>query len=101
MLNLKDPRGQDLFKQLAATSDAMVENFQPGTMAGLGLGYDDIRAINPKLVYCSLTGFGQTGPLRDVPAYDHLVQGISAMASMQNGTTDPVEPSTLPKRTMA
>ena len=68
VLNLKDPRGQDLFKQLAATSDAMVENFQPGTMAGLGLGYDDIRAINPKLVYCSLTGFGQTGPLRDVPA---------------------------------
>lgn len=90
VLNLKDPRGQDLFKRLAATSDAMVENFQPGTMAGLGLGYDDIRAINPKLVYCSLTGFGQTGPLRDVPAYDHLVQGISAMASMQNGTTDPV-----------
>lgn len=90
VLNLKDPRGQDLFKRLAATSDAMVENYQPGTMAGLGLGYADLKLVNERLVYCSLTGFGQTGPLRDVPAYDHLVQGISAMASMQNGTDDPV-----------
>ncbi len=80
-LNLKDPRGKDLFKRLAATSDALLENFRPGVMDRLGLGYDAIRDVRPDIVYCSLTGYGPTGPMRDAPAYDHIVQGVCGLMS--------------------
>ena len=66
-LNLKDPRGTDLAKRLAATSDVLLENFRPGVVDSLGLGYADIRECRPDVIYCSLTGYGQTGPLRDAP----------------------------------
>ncbi|WP_164516304.1 CaiB/BaiF CoA transferase family protein [Minwuia thermotolerans] len=82
-LDLKSPKGQDAFRRLAKTSDVVIENYRPGTMAKLGLGPGDLMAADPRLVYCSVSGFGQTGPLRDVPAYDHFVQGISGMMALQ------------------
>ncbi len=86
-LNLKHPRGVDVFKRLAAVADVVIENFRPGVMDRLGLGYEDISAAQPDIVYCSLSGYGRSGPLRDAPAYDHIVQGMSGMMSM-TGTED-------------
>ncbi len=86
-LNYKDPRGADLFKRLAASSDVLLENFRPGVMERLGLGYDRIRAVKPDIIYCSLTGYGPDGPMRDAPAYDHIVQGVSGLMST-TGTRD-------------
>lgn len=81
-INLKDARGVALFKQLATTVDVMIENFRPGVMDRLGLGYDAICAEKADIIYCSLNGYGPDGPLRDSPAYDHIVQGVSGMMSM-------------------
>jgi crotonobetainyl-CoA:carnitine CoA-transferase CaiB-like acyl-CoA transferase len=69
-LNLKAPEGQALFRRLAATADVLVEGFRPGVMKRLGADYETIRALNPRIVYCSLSGFGQDGPYRDYPAHD-------------------------------
>ena len=69
-LNLKAPEGQALFKRLAATADIIVEGFRPGVMKRLGADYETVRALNPRIVYCSLSGFGQDGPYRDYPAHD-------------------------------
>jgi len=69
-LNLKAPEGQAIFRRLAATADVIVEGFRPGVMKRLGGDYETIRAINPRIVYCSLSGFGQGGPYRDYPAHD-------------------------------
>lgn len=88
-LDLKSPKGQDVFRRLAKTCDVVIENYRPGTMAKLGLGPDDLMAADPKLVYCSVSGFGQTGPLRDVPAYDHFVQGVSGMMALQGDEDGP------------
>jgi crotonobetainyl-CoA:carnitine CoA-transferase CaiB-like acyl-CoA transferase len=84
-MDLKDHRGRDLFRRLAARADVVTENFRPGVMQRLGLDYETLRHDNPRLVYSSLTGFGQSGPLAGLPAYDHIVQGISGMMSF-NGT---------------
>ena len=81
-LNLKSPGGLTTAKRLAACSDVLVENFRPGAMERLGLGYPAIAAINPKLVYCSISGFGQTGPERERPGYDAVVQGESGIMSV-------------------
>ncbi len=86
-LDLKAPRGQEILKKLVATADVMTENFRPGKLASLGLGYDAMKEIKPNLVYCSLTGFGQTGDLKDFPAYDYLVQGVSGYMAV-NGTEE-------------
>lgn len=83
-LDLKDPRGQEIFRKLSTRSDAVIENYRPGTMARLGLGAEDLCAGRPDLIYLSLSGFGQSGPLRDTPAYDHFVQGVSGMMSVQD-----------------
>jgi crotonobetainyl-CoA:carnitine CoA-transferase CaiB-like acyl-CoA transferase len=80
-INYKDPRGVDIFKSLAATADVVLENFRPGVMDRLGLGYDSIRSAKPDIVYCSLTGYGPDGPLSDAPAYDHIMQGVSGLMS--------------------
>lgn len=89
-LDLKDPRGQDLFRRLSKTSDAVIENYRPGTMAKLGLGPEQLTAERSDLIYLSLSGFGQSGPLRDTPAYDHFVQGMSGMMAVQDdGETGP------------
>lgn len=81
-IDLKSPDGVALFKRLAATCDVVMENFRPGVMERLGLGFKDIRATKPDIVYCSLTGYGSVGPLAPAPAYDHIVQGMSGMMSM-------------------
>jgi crotonobetainyl-CoA:carnitine CoA-transferase CaiB-like acyl-CoA transferase len=81
-LNLKTAAGCDLARQLAARSHVLVENFTVGQMASFGLGYDDLRALNPALVYCSVTGFGQTGPYRDRPGYDYVIQAMSGLMSI-------------------
>jgi crotonobetainyl-CoA:carnitine CoA-transferase CaiB-like acyl-CoA transferase len=69
-LNLKAPEGQEVFRKLAAGADIIVEGFRPGVMKRLGADYETIRALNPRIVYCSLSGFGQDGPYRDYPAHD-------------------------------
>ena len=81
-LNLKDPRGKDLLRRLVATADVLVENFRPGVMERLELGYEALAAIRPELVYCAISGFGQDGPWRDNPAYDQIVQGLSGVMSI-------------------
>ena len=78
-IDLKSPRGLDLLKKLAAKSDVLVENFRPGAAARLGIGYDALAAVNPRLVYASITGFGQTGPLAGRPAYDLVIQAMSGL----------------------
>lgn len=84
-LNLKSEAGRDLARQLAASADIVVENYRPGVIARLGLGYEALREANPRLIMLSLSGFGQSGPLRDWGAYDHIAQAVSGMATM-NGT---------------
>lgn len=81
-LNLKDPRGKDVLKKLVATADVLVENFRPGVMDRLGLGFDALTAEKPDLIYCAISGFGQTGPWADRPAYDQIVQGVSGVMSI-------------------
>ena len=81
-LNLKHERGKGLFRELVKTADALLENFRPGVMERLGVGYEALREINPGLVYCALSGFGQTGPLASRPAYDQIIQGYSGIMSI-------------------
>lgn len=81
-LNLKSEDGKAVLKRLVASADVLVENFRPGVMARLGLSYEQLREANPRLVYCAITGFGQQGPLRDAPAYDQIIQGLSGMMSV-------------------
>lgn len=81
-LDMKSERGKELLKQLVRTADVLVENFRPGVMGRLGLGYEVLRAENPALIYCAISGFGQDGPRKDDPAYDQIVQGISGVMSI-------------------
>lgn len=78
-LNLKTEAGRGVFLDLVATADAVIENFRPGVMDRLGLGFETLRAIKDPLVYCAITGFGQEGPMADQPAYDQIVQGLSGV----------------------
>lgn len=82
VLDLKVPTGRQIYKRLVRSADVVVENFRPGVMERLGLGSHELRADQPELIYCSLTGFGQDGPFRDLPAYDHIIQGISGIMSI-------------------
>jgi crotonobetainyl-CoA:carnitine CoA-transferase CaiB-like acyl-CoA transferase len=81
-LNLKDPRGKDILKKLVQGADVLVENYRPGVMDRLGLGYDILKAVNPNLIYCAISGFGQDGPWADRPAYDQIIQGVSGVMSI-------------------
>jgi crotonobetainyl-CoA:carnitine CoA-transferase CaiB-like acyl-CoA transferase len=81
-LNMKAPEGQDILRKLAARSDVVIENFRPGTMERLGFGYEQLRAINPRLVYCSISGFGESGPESSRPGYDLIVQGESGIMDL-------------------
>jgi CoA:oxalate CoA-transferase len=81
-INMKSEAGKQVFRDLVRTADVVVENFRPNVMARLGLGYEDLKEINPRIVYCAISGFGQTGPLRDAPAYDQIVQGLSGVMSI-------------------
>jgi len=81
-LNIAAPEGQAIARDLARKSDVLLENYKYGDLARYGLGYDDLKAINPRLVYCSVTGFGQTGPYRERPGYDFMIQGMGGMMSV-------------------
>jgi CoA:oxalate CoA-transferase len=81
-LNLKHPRGKEILKELAKKSDILLENFKPGTMDKLGVGYEDLRKINPRLIYAAISGFGRTGPYSARPAYDLIIQGMGGMMSV-------------------
>jgi len=81
-INMADPEGAALIRRLAADADIVIENFRVGGLAKYGLDYDALRAIKPDLIYLSITGFGQTGPLRDNGGYDFLVQGMSGLMSV-------------------
>ncbi len=82
VLDLKDPDQRGQFLALAKTADVMVENFRPGVVDRLGVGFDDVRQVRPDIIYASLNGYGADGPLSDRPAYDHILQGISGLMAM-------------------
>ena len=82
VIDMKKPAGQALAKRLAEASDILMENFRPGVLDRLGLGYDEISARNPGLIWCAISGFGQDGPDRDRPAYDMIVQAVSGGMSL-------------------
>ena len=86
-VNLKSPEGQEIVRGLVGACDAMVENYRTGVLDRMGLGYDDLRAVNPRLVYCSLSGYGRTGPFADRPGYDFIIQAEGGMM----GITGPEE----------
>lgn len=81
-LNLKSVDGRAVLHRLVRSADVLVENFRPGVMNRLGLSYDELRQNNPALVYCAISGFGQSGPLHKTPAYDQIIQGLSGMMSI-------------------
>ncbi|MFN5718871.1 MAG: CaiB/BaiF CoA transferase family protein, partial [Bradyrhizobium sp.] len=81
-LNLKDPKGLEVFKRLAEQADVVVENFRPDVKAKLGIDYESIRQINPKIVYGSISGFGQDGPYHKRPGFDQIAQGMGGLMSV-------------------
>jgi crotonobetainyl-CoA:carnitine CoA-transferase CaiB-like acyl-CoA transferase len=81
-VNLKSEAGRPVFHRLVRSADVVIENFRPDVMERLGLGYDALRQLKPGLVYCAISGFGQDGPLKDNPAYDQIVQGLSGVMSV-------------------
>ena len=86
-VDLKAPEGRDTFERLLADADVLLENFRPGVMARLGYSWERLQELQPTLVYCAISGFGQTGPMSQRPAYDQIVQGLSGMMSI-TGTED-------------
>lgn len=81
-LNLKDDEAKEIFRKLVKTADVLVENFRPGVMERLGFSYQKLTEINPKLIYCAISGFGQTGPDAFKPAYDQIIQGLSGVMAI-------------------
>jgi CoA:oxalate CoA-transferase len=81
-INLKSSPGREVFHRLVATADVVVENFRPGVMDRLSLGYEALRKAKANLIYCAISGFGKDGPLKDNPAYDQIVQGLSGVMSV-------------------
>ncbi len=91
-VNLKEPEGVELVRRMAADADVMIESFRTGTLERMGLGYDDISASNPGIVYCSISGYGRTGPMADMPGYDLIIQAYSGLMHLTG------EPDGLPQR---
>lgn len=81
-LNLKKPEGVAILRELVANSDVLVENYRPGVADRLGIGYESLRKVNHRLIYCSISGFGQTGPYRDLPGYNFTVQALSGVMTV-------------------
>ena len=81
-LDISTPEGQEIVRKLAAVSDVVIENYKVGTLARYGLAWEDLQKINPRLVYCSITGFGQNGPFADLPGYDYVFQGMGGLMSL-------------------
>ena len=91
-VNLKEPEGLKIVRDLAADADVMIESFRAGSLERLGLGYDEIKKSNPGVVYCSISGYGRTGPMADAPGYDLLIQAYSGLMSLTG------EPDGMPLR---
>jgi len=87
-LDLSTPAGQRIVRELAARSDVLLENYKFGDLARYRLGYDDLKKVNPRLIYCSVTGFGQTGPYRERPGYDFMIQGMAGLMSVTGERDD-------------
>jgi itaconate CoA-transferase len=92
-LDVKSPTGLEILQRLVKTVDVFVENFAPGAAARLGLGYDKLRAINPRLIYCSISGYGQGGPYREMKAYDLLIQGEAGLIATTGSEDQPAKVS--------
>ncbi len=86
-LNLKFEEAKKIFRELILKSDVLVENFRPGVMKRLGFSYEEISKLNPKLIYCAISGFGQTGPDAFKPAYDQIIQGLSGVMAINGDET--------------
>jgi len=82
VVNLKTDEGRAILRDLAMQSDVLVENFRPGTLKKFGLDFETLHELNPRLVYCSISGFGQTGPLKDMPGYDFMIQAMGGIMSV-------------------
>lgn len=89
VLDLKTEDGREAARRIVETADIVVENFRPGVAARLGLGHEEMTARNPSLIYCSISGFGQSGPMRDFPAIDQVVQSISGLMMLSGRPEDP------------
>lgn len=88
-IDLKNPDGIALAKRMIATADVVMESFRPGVMARLGLGFDVVKEINPKIIYCSVSAYGQTGPWKDKPGVDGIIQAVSGIMSVVGDEIDP------------
>ena len=89
VLDLKQERGQEVLRRLTADADVVVHNMRPASAARLGVSYDTLAQVNPRLVYCAAYGFDQAGPYRDRPAYDDIVQGVAGLASLPRDDREP------------
>ncbi|MGA3156977.1 MAG: CaiB/BaiF CoA-transferase family protein [Steroidobacteraceae bacterium] len=87
-VSLDKPEGQNIIRQLAARSDILLENYKVGTLARFGLDYESLKVANPRLIYCSITGYGQTGPKRELAAYDFAIQGMGGLMSVTGERDD-------------
>ncbi|MDA8058170.1 MAG: CoA transferase [Actinomycetota bacterium] len=87
-IDLKDPSGKERFAALVSDADVLLENFRPGVLARLGFSWERLRELNPRLVYCAISGFGQSGPMADRPAYDQIIQGLAGMMSVTGNEPD-------------
>ncbi|MGX5217416.1 CaiB/BaiF CoA transferase family protein [Pseudomonas segetis] len=87
-IDFTQPRGQQLIRELAAKSDVLIENFKVGGLAAYGLDYASLKALNPRLIYCSITGFGQTGPYAKRAGYDFMIQGLGGLMSLTGRADD-------------
>ena len=87
-LDLKDPRGKAALLAVCRDADVVIQNFRPGVVERLGVGEDDIRPLNPEVIYVSISGFGETGPLAHKPVYDPIIQAVSGLATIQAGSDE-------------
>ena len=89
VLDLKKPEAQEVLARLVETADVLVHNFRPGVPDRLGIGYERLRERNPRLIYCALTGYGETGPLKDKAGYDQVLQSLTGICTFQGPPGQP------------
>jgi crotonobetainyl-CoA:carnitine CoA-transferase CaiB-like acyl-CoA transferase len=100
-VNLKHPEGVAIIKRLARTADVLVQNYRPGVVEGMGLGYETLRPLNPRLIYCSVSGFGATGPYASRGGYDLIAQGMSGIISVTGDEDGPPAKAGVPLSDLA